>query len=345
MAQDRLRFAIIGLDHWYTAIDLAKSLMEHPRVELIGIADASIDRAREIADQIGLGEYTDDLRKYIHDERVDAIGSFVTVDQNPGIVIAAAEAGKHILSIKPFANTLEEGTAIVGAVRKAGVRFVPAETMSRQTELHQYLKRMVDEKAIGPVVSGNLTLISSLPQNWPGAPNDGGWWADPAKVPGGGWIDHSIYQIDRLRWLLGEEAVRVTGRVANLVHKNLGVEDYGHAIVEFEGGATFSIEDTWSGPSGSWRITSVLIGTSGVLSLDTISPHIAAFGVGDQRGWSTLPLVPDDMGGIDPLIDELTGRGTTSLGTEADAWSNLAVSLAFYESARTGSPVDVQTLD
>ena len=344
MDERKLRFAIIGLDHWYTAIDLAKTLMGDSRVDLVGIADASIERAREIAGIIGLAEFTDDLHKYIEDDSIDVIGSFVTVDHNPGIVIAAAEAGKHILSIKPFAKTLAEGTDIVAAVRKAGVQFIPAESLSRQTEIHQYLKRVVEEGTIGEIVSGNFTLISSLPQNWPGAPNDGGWWADPAKVPGGGWIDHSIYQIDRLRWLLGEEAVRVTGRAANLVHKDLGVEDYGHAIVEFAHGATFSIEDTWSGPAGSWRITSVLVGTSGVVSLDTLAPHISLFGVGSEGGWSTQPLLPDDMGKIDALLDQLTGSASTSLGTVEDAWANLAVSLAFYESARSGSPAAGQQL-
>lgn len=344
MDERKLRFAIIGLDHWYTAIELAQSLMEHPRVELVGIADASIDRAKEVADKIGLSEYTDDLQRYLHDERVDAVGSFVTVDQNPGIVIAAAEAGKHILSIKPFANTLEEGTAIVEAVRKAGVVFIPAETRSRETELNQLLKRMVENKEIGDIVSGNFTLISSLPQNWPGAPFDGGWWADPAKVPGGGWIDHAIYQIDRVRWLLGQRVVRVTGRTANLVHEHLGVEDYGHAIVEFASGATFSFEDTWSGPAGSWRITSVLVGTEGAVSLDTLSPNMSVFGADGEPGWSMQPLLPDDMSLIDPLVDEISGAAETSLGNVADAWENLAVSLAFYESARTGAPVEVAHL-
>lgn len=342
MSTETLRVAIVGLDHWYTALELADGFIKHPQVELVGIADADIARAREVAENIGLAEYTDDLQKYLHDDRVDVIASMITVDRNPEIVIAAANAGKHILSIKPFANTLEEGTAIVEAVRAAGVTFVPAETRSRQTEQNQYLKRTVDDGTLGRIVSGNFTLISSLPQNWPGAPFDGGWWTDPAKVPGGGWIDHSIYQVDRLRWLLGEEVVRVTGRTANLIHPDLEVEDYGHAIIEFAGGATFAIEDTWSGPAGSWRINSVLIGTESALAIDSINPEMTTFS--PEHGWTTQPTPPDGGDAYGPLIDHFTGVGGTSLGDERDAWENLAVCLAFYESARTGGPVEVQHL-
>lgn len=344
MMDKKLRFAIIGLDHWYTAIDLAKTMMDHPHVELVGIADSQLERASEVANQIGLAEYTDDLYKYINDDSVDAIGSFITVDRNPEIVMAAAEAGKHIVSIKPFANTLEEGSAIVEAVRKAGVQFIPAESSLRVSELHQFIKEVIDQGRVGDVVSGNFTLTSSLPQNWPGAPFDGGWWTDPSKVPGGAWIDHAIYKVDRLRWFLGEKVVRVTGRTANLVHKDLGVEDYGHAIIEFESGATFTIEDTWSAPHGSWRNTSVLVGTKAIISHDTLSPEFSTYNL-EGEGWSTKLAPPDGGDFVSSLVEQFTGTAETTLGTVEDAWENLAVCLAFYESAKTGKTVDVQHLN
>lgn len=342
MTTQPIRFAIIGLDHWYTAIDLAEQMMKHTGIELVGIADASEDRAREVAEKIGLKEYTSDLHKYIQDDSVQAIGSFVTVDRNPEIVIAAANAGKHIVSIKPFANTLEEGTAIVEAVRAAGVKFIPAETSLRESGLQQHLKKMIDDGTLGEIVSGNFTLTSSLPQNWPNASYDGGWWVDASKVPGGGWVDHAIYKVDRLRWFLGEKVVRVTGRTANLIHKHLEVEDYGHAVVEFENGASFAIEDTWSAPAGSWRNTTVLVGTGAVVSLDTLSPDITTYRPND--GWTTAPAPADAYDFADALAKHLSGSGETSFGNEEDAWENLAVCLAFYESARTGSTIEVPHL-
>jgi predicted dehydrogenase len=188
-------------------------------------------------------------------------------------------------------------------------------------------------------VSGNFTLMGSLPQGWPGGPADGGWWADPARVPGGGWVDHAIYQIDRLRWLLGERVVSVSGRTANLVHTDIDVEDYGHAILEFEGGAVVSIEDTWSAPAGSWRITSVLVGTNGALNIDTLNQQMSVFRAGDHPGWTSESAPPDNSDLVQPLIDQITGHAETSLGTVEDAWENLAISIAFYEAAASGTAV------
>lgn len=334
-----IRAAIVGLDHWYTAIELAQNFAAHPEIDLVGIADSNEAHARQVAGEAGVTRVTTDLHEFINDPGVELIASMVTVDQNPGIVIPAARAGKHILSVKPLARTLDEATQILQAVRETGVIFIPAETRARESRQSQDLYRLVRDGALGKLVSGNLTLMSSLPSPWPGAEPDGGWWADANRVPGGGWIDHSIYQIDLLRWLLGEEIETISGRVANLVHTHLSVEDYGHAIVGFEGGATFSIEDTWSGPRGGWRNELSLIGTTGAISIDTMTGQVSTFGIDpDVKGWTHAPVPEDTHNSIDPIVACIRGE-ETALGTVDDAWRNLAASIAFYEAAATGSVI------
>jgi predicted dehydrogenase len=334
-----IRFAIIGLDHWYSAVSLAESFAKHPDIDLVGIADRSEKRAHEIAEQMGAPRISTDLNEFILDSNIDAIGSFVTVDQNPEIVIAAAEAGKHILSVKPLARTLDEATHIVQVVKKAGVTFIPAETLSRETDEKQKIHSIVRSGKLGRLVSGTFILGGGLPAAWPGGRADGGWWADPQRVPGGAWIDHSVYQIDLIRWLLGERVNSVSGRISNLVHKNIRVEDYGHAIIEFEGGSIFSLEDTWSSPKGAGRMASSLIGTEGVLNIDTVTGRLSISGA---DGWNHEPA-PSDTTPVGPIVDQIRGK-QTSLGTVEDAWENLAVGTAFYESVANSSLVTPQRL-
>ena len=345
MSASKLKFAIVGLDHWYTSNELAEQLHQHPETELVGIADAQPGRAEEVAAGIGLANYSTDLQEYISHPEVDVICSFVSVEQNAEIVIAAAKAGKHILSVKPFAMNLEEGSAIVDAVREAGVVFVPAETRLRDSALHRHIKGMITSGEIGDVVSGHFTLTSSPPQNWPGAAYDGGWFADPDRTVGGAWIDHAIYKVDRLRWFLGEKIVRVGGRTANLVHQDMQVEDFGHAIVEFESGATFAIEDTWSAPAGSWRNTAEIVGTKAVLSLDSTSSEMTTYGLGENPGWQVQSVPADGFDPIAPLVSAFFGGDRGNLGDEVDAWENLAACIAFYEAADSGCFVDVPHLD
>jgi predicted dehydrogenase len=334
-----LRAAIIGLDHWYTAIELARDFATHPDIELVGIAHRNEEHLHQVAGEAGVTRVTTDLQELASDASVELVASMVSVDQNPGIVIPAARAGKHILSVKPLARTLDEATEIVTTVREAGVAFIPAETRSRAYRQNQDLFRLVREGALGTLVSGNLTVMGSLPSPWPGEAADGGWWVDAERAPGGGWIDHSIYQIDLLRWLLNEEVKAISGHAANLVHTDLAVEDYGHAIVEFEGGSVFSVEDTWSAPPGAWRNEMTLVGTKGAFSVDTLTGQVATFGVEEGgKGWSQAPSPKDTHDRIAPIVARIRGEDSP-LGTEDDAWVNLAACLAFYEAAEKGEVV------
>jgi predicted dehydrogenase len=331
------RFGVVGLDHWYSAIPLAQAVAGDPRAELVAVADLSIDRANEVAAKTGEPRTTTSFQEVIEDESIDVIASFVSVDQNPDVCVAAARAGKHIVSVKPLARTLAEADRIVQAVNAAGVTFTPGESRSRSADQNQLLHEWVTSGRIGRVTSASFALVGGLPRSWPDA-TDPGWWADPARVPGGGWIDHSLYQIDRMRWLLGEQVAEVSGRVANLLHPDLPVEDYGHAILRFDGGSITTIEDTWSGPAGGWRITTSIIGTDGAIALDTSTGLVSVMETsGPHKGWHHFKSPSDHTVGLDAILRAATGQG--HLATVEDAWENLAATVAFYEAAASASIV------
>jgi predicted dehydrogenase len=333
-----IRFGVVGLDHWYSAIPLAKSIAAHPDAELVGIADLDIARAEEVAAQTGGPRVTDELHALIADDSIDVIASFVSVDQNPDIVVAAADAGKHIVSVKPLARSLEDASRIVEAVNRNGVAFIGGESRAREAGQNQLLHEWITGGRLGRITSAQFSLSGGLPMGWPGS-SDPGWWADPERAPGGGWIDHSLYQIDRMRWLLGEEVAEVSGRVANLKYPNLAVEDYGHAILRFDGGAIASVEDTWSGPTGGWRIATSIVGEKGSVFLDTTTGLIGLLETeGAFDGWLQIKSPPDHTTGIDSILAAVRDP-SQAIGTVEDAWENYAVCVAFYEAAASGTVV------
>ena len=346
MSGSMVRIGVVGLDHWYTALTLVQRIAAHPGCQLAGVADDDAAHAEEAARQAGRPEVaTTDARRLLDDPSIDIIASFISTDRNPAVCIAAAEHGKHVLSIKPLAMTLEDAERIAAAVHTHGVHFLPAESRGRLSAQSQTLKRWVGEGRFGRLLTASFSLWSALPQRWPGD-RDPGWFADPARCPGGAWIDHSIYSLDHLRWLLGEEVTSIGGTVATLNHPGLPVEDYGVATVTFGGGAVATIEDTWHRPGAAFRTAQTLVGTEGALTQDSVGGWRALAGVfPDLEGWVQIRPEGGQNDGLDHLIALCRGDAEP-VATVEDAQANLAACLAFYEAASTGatrSPAAPQT--
>jgi len=340
------RVAILGLDHWYSAQLLLPALASEPRVVIAGIAHSDLARGRRVASQVGVTLVVEEPAALLDDETIDAVAIFTSTDRNPGLCIAAAQAGKHVLSAKPMARTLNEATKVLAAVRAAGVRLLPAEALSRWGPA-DFVRGWVSEGRLGDVVFARSSISAGLPQSWPDdtAP---GWFVDPGRCAGGGWIDHAIYEIDRLRWVLGREVESVSGQVATARHETLDVEDWGVALVRFEGGLLAELRADWFMPTtamfqSQWE----LAGAKGAVRVDDVANRVSAANVplGDAafNEWKELALPTVDLGAsvAAHLADMVLGTAEPRATVE-DAWRNLAVVAAFYEAACTGTPISVR---
>lgn len=322
-----IRIGVIGLDHWYAAIPFAQRVAADERLQLVRVVDRDRTRVDHVLATVAEGEGGTDPAQILDDPDVDVVACFTSVDRAPELAIAAARAGKHIVSVKPLALTLEEADGVVDAVEASGVWFVPSESRHR-SPLARRLGELVHSGAIGTLRSGSFAMNSSLPQAWPGAA-DAGWWIDRARTPGGGWIDHAVYQIDRMRWLFGSPVAAVSGVVANIAHPDLPVEDYGHAVFTLESGAVVTVEDTWVAPARGFRNTAHLIGSRGEIVCDTVSGELSVLQDGE---WSVTPLPDDTFDTIETMLAALT-EGVAPASGVRDARDTLATCLDFYRAA------------
>jgi predicted dehydrogenase len=349
MTATRCRIAILGLDHWYSALLFIPAFAAEPRIEIAGIAHRDAERARAVAAQVGVERVVADPAELIADPSVDAVATFTSTDQNPGLCLAAARAGKHVLAIKPMARTLDEATGVLRAVRAAGVQFMSTEAFGpggRRGPV-EAVRGLVAAGRLGDPSFARCSVSAALPRSWPDdfAP---GWFVDPARGAGGGWIDHAIYEIDRLRWVLGREVESVSGIVASARHTSLAVEDWGVALARFGGGILAELRNDWYMPAtsmyqGQWE----LVGTKGVARVDDVSCRVS-FAETPPDGspldrWQEIE-VPANYGSADAaahVADVLTGQAEPLSGVE-DAWRNLAFAVAFYEAAATGREIRVR---
>ena len=109
-------------------------------VNIVGVATSNPETAQKAAQEIGCDFYTANYHELLAREDVDVVDVCVPNNKHEAVIIAAAEAGKHIYCEKPLAMNVAEGQRIVEAVEKAGVktqmtfnfRFFPAITRARQ---------------------------------------------------------------------------------------------------------------------------------------------------------------------------------------------------------------------
>src|SRR5207237_732625 len=91
---------------------------------------------------------TTDYRKLLDRKDVDAVVIGIPNDLHREVVVAAAEAGKHVILEKPIAHTLADADAMVKACKQHKIKLGYAETICFSPK-YVRAKQLVDENAIG----------------------------------------------------------------------------------------------------------------------------------------------------------------------------------------------------
>jgi scyllo-inositol 2-dehydrogenase (NAD+) len=344
------RVAVLGLGHWYSAYGLARALPEYPRAQLVAAAWHDKAQLDEFTTAFDVEGYTD-YGALLERERIDIVHLAAPVSELMELTIRSAKAGKHIVLGKPMAMNVAEADRMVAAVDAAGVMCLPFQGIMRLRLAD--LKARIDKGDVGELVLMHQTSRWSIAEDWfrSGKP---GWFVDPAKVPGGAFIDEGIYWVDLFRWLSGSEVARVEAKMANLVHKDIPVEDWGMATFTFANGLIATLEAAWtinaprkSGPSPKQNSTVRLevIGTRGeIVDQWFRDPGRAVLAAGASE-WvferqSSIPFAPAAPFPLAHMI-ECLDEGREPVATIHDARRSFVVAMAAYESARAGRAVDL----
>jgi len=322
-----------AIDHWYAAFPTIQNALANERTQVVAIAHTDPARLADAASTAGDVATADNWREVVERNDVQIVVNLASSELIAEISIAAAEAGKHILSGKPMAMTLTQADAIVKAVRSSGVLFMALDGSGRLSEPNRSFKRWIEEGRIGTPLTATMSLLGGLPMPWRNQREGYSWWVDPQRAPGGAWIDHAIYQIDTLRYLFGGEVVRISGEMGNLVHKDLGLEDWGRALLRFEGGQIATVEDTWASPPSGGGVLTEIVGTKGVIHIDPRMRKLLLLGI-EGESWVERDLPPRGPFTVIDHLLECLEEGKDPISPVENNRTNLAVCLAFYEATR-----------
>ncbi|MPZ19887.1 MAG: hypothetical protein GEV06_18525 [Luteitalea sp.] len=345
------RVAILGLGHWYSAYNLARALREYPRAELVAAAWHRPDQLNSFTKTFGITGY-DNYEALFEREQVDIVHIASPVSEIKDLTIRSAGAGKHIILGKPMAMSVAQADQMIEAVDAAGVSCVPFQGIMRLRGGD--LKARIEQGEIGELLLMHQTSRWSIAEDWYGSGKPG-WFVDPRHVPGGAFIDEGIYWIDFFMWLSGSEVVQVEAKMANLVHKDIDVEDWGMATFTFANGTLATLEASWtinaptkSGPSPKQNsvVRLEIVGSRGeIIDQWFRAPGRAVLAAG-ARDWvfeqhAEAPFGPPSPFPLDHLVDCLES-GRRPEVTIHEARRSLVVALAAYESARAGRPQRIE---
>ncbi len=328
---EKLGVAFLGLDHWYAAFDLLGAAARSERVRVVAVAHDDAVRGEQAAREAGAAIATTDYRAALDRPDVQLVAVLYSSDRAAAVCREAAALGKQIVCVKPMARDLADADSVVAAVRSAGVTFFPLDCNGRLRPDLQRTRAWLREGRIGRPLRYLHTLHASLPMAWPGH-DDPGWWTDPARVPGGAWLDHAIYAIDTARWLLGAEPASVAGIYGRQRYPELPVEDFGIAAFTFANGAVAVIEDTWTSDRGYGLYRNELIGSAGAI-VEESGGRLALRGAFGFDDWVVAaPARGPHQSAIEHVAACIRGEAEP-LATVEDGRANLAACLAFYQKA------------
>lgn len=338
----QIRLAMLSFWHVHATDYLHQALANHS-TQVAAVWDEEPARGQNQARTLGVPFYAQ-LNDLLAHADVDGVIVDAPTTMHHDVMVAAAQAGKHIFTEKVLAPTLHECNDIIAAVDKAGVvlmvslpRLYSGSTLAIKSIIDQHLLGDVTQVRIRVVHDGALRTAIH-PQGW--LPP---YFFDPRQTAGGAMIDLGCHPMYLTRYLLGmPERVNatygyVTGRA---------VEDNAMVALGYAQGAVGIVESGFVNPFSPFTIEAH--GTKGSLLYGTPdsvvrlrSSQTGAPGSGQWHTWAGIP--PDQPTAFQQWITGIQQRATQSENRQI-AVDLSALMEAANTSAKTNQAVQLNSL-
>ena len=245
------------------------------------IVDVSDSIAAEAAQRFGFEKSTSNWRSVVEDPEIDIIDIATPNHLHAEIAIAAAEAGKHIISEKPLARSGDEAKTMYDAVKNAGIVHMVAFNY-RRTPAVALAKKYINEGAIGDVLNFRGTYL----QDWSADPDGPLSWRFQKSIAGSGSLgDIGTHVVDMARFLCGEitqvntqlktwvktrplqaggvDKLGASTKDSTAPRGEVDVDDEVLSLLEFQNGAIGSLEATRNAHGRNNFLTFEIHGTLG----------------------------------------------------------------------------------
>ena len=311
---------------------------------IVGLADLDSARAANRAVEFGLHDavVAADLKTLLARTEPDILFDVVVPAARHGVVSAALDAGCHVLSEKPMAETLDEARDLVARAR-ANNRLHAIVQNRRYLENVRRIARALASNAIGEVTSVHADFFL--------APHFGGFREEMDHVL---LLDMAIHSFDAMRCMTGVAAKGVYCREWDPKGSWYRAGSSAVALFDLENGAVFTYRGSWcaEGLGTSWECAWRIVGVKGSLvwdGRDEIRIEVAGAGRSGLFNEGVDIAVPsfdpaDKIGGHLGVMQDFVAavRGGTEPETVGrDNIRSLAMALGAIQSAEQGRRIEI----
>jgi predicted dehydrogenase len=218
-----------------------RDLLERGLVDgcLAGVHDPAPGRAEAFRARFGFERVFPAAEALLEAPEVEVI--FVTswTAAHAPAVELAARLGKPVFCEKPLGRTLAEARGMHAAVRRARLPHQLGLILRTSPALQQ-VRALCREPALGRLMAVHLRDDQFFPIQ---GRYQSEWRKDQALAGGGTLIEHSIHDVDLVRWLFGDFR-EVRARLGNHAG-HPGIEDLALVQAELAGGGQASFLSLW----------------------------------------------------------------------------------------------------
>jgi UDP-N-acetyl-2-amino-2-deoxyglucuronate dehydrogenase len=336
----KVRFALVGCGR--ISANHFSSIKTHAaEAELVDVCD--IDAAALAAAFATTGARGHaNLDAMLRDTTADVVVLTTPSGLHPRQAVAAAAAGKQVLTEKPMATNLADAKQMIRACDDANVNLFVVKQNRRNATL-QLVKKAIDQGRFGKIYLINSNVFWTRPQEY----YDQGGWRGTWEWDGGAFMNQASHYVDLLTWLVGpiDSIHAYTATMA----RRIEAEDTGVVNLRWRNGALGSMNVTMLTYPKNLEGSITILGEKG-------SVRIGGVAVNEIQHWDFADKLPEDEGimaasyattsvyGLGhPLyyknvIDTLRGIATPETDGR-EGYRSLQTIVAIYKSAREGTRV------
>jgi predicted dehydrogenase len=285
-------------------------------------------RADKRAKELGATVATDASQIW-SDPDIQAVVICSETNRHHDLVLAAAQAGKHMFVEKPLGITARDSWAMAKAIEKAGLLFTTGYFM-RTDPKHIFLKQEIAKGNLGKITRarGSNCHSGSL-GGW--FDTEWRWMADPKIAGVGAFGDLGTHKLDILMWMLGD-VERATGEIKVVTGRYAGCDETGEALLGFKSGVIGTLAAGWVDVEDP--VQYLVSGTEGhaVIVKDKLYYESKKANIKSNEPVKDLPPAPQAP--LHQFINAVAGAKDQPLVSPREAAARVAVMEAIYRGAR-----------